>query len=263
MSNNQNALLRAQVHPEDPLVLVVTIDRPPVNALSLDLLRQLRDLFSGLPENHPASRCVVITGSGKTFSAGADVKELSERSTETQMARSVISRGCFDAIRRCGVPVIAAVNGAAVGAGFVVASCCDIVIASESASFSLPEVLVGVMGGSRHLARLVPDKMVRYLALSGRRVSAQTLASFGAVQEITSPDGLMPAALALASDIAKNSPMAVALMKEAINLTEDMPLNEGYRVEQLFTTLASSMPDSKEAALAFLEKRKPVWSASR
>jgi len=231
--------------------------------LSLDLLRRLRDLFGGLTESYPKAHCVVLTGAGKAFSAGADLKELSERSTETQMARSVVSRGCFDAIRRCTVPVIAAVNGSAVGAGLVVASCCDIVIASESASFSLPEVLVGVMGGTRHLARLVPDKMVRYLALTGRRVDAHTLARFGAVHEITTPEGLMPAALALASDIAKNSPSTLALMKDSINLTEDMPVTEGYRVEQLFTTLASSMPDSKEAALAFLEKRKPVWSGSR
>jgi len=240
-------------------VLVVTIDRHPVNALSLAQFKRLRDFFNNVQETHPTARCIVLTASGKLFSAGADVKELSERTTAGQIARSVVSRGCFDAIRRCPIPVIAAVNGAAIGAGVVVSSCCDIILASEAATFSLPEILVGVMGGTRHMARLVPDKIVRYMALTGRKVDARYLERFGGIHEVTSPEALMPAALALAADIAKNSPSAVRLMKEAINLTEDMPLNEGYRVEQLFTTLASSMPDSKEAALAFLEKRKPVW----
>jgi len=246
-----------------PGVLLVAIDRPPVNALSLTQFRRLGALFSSIGETHPDANCVVLTGSGPTFSAGADVKELAERTTEGQIVRSVISRGAFDAIRRCPVPVICAVNGPAIGAGVVIASCSDIIIASDTATFSLPEILVGVMGGTRHMARLVPDKIVRYLALTGRKVDVRYLERFGGVHQITAPEDLLPAALALADDIAKNSPSATRLMKEAINLTEDMPLNEGYRVEQLFTTLASSLPDSKEAALAFVEKRKPSWSSKK
>lgn len=253
-------ILNVAVAERDPGVLVVTIERPPVNALSLALFREMRDFFNSVSETHPQARCLVLTASGKMFSAGADVKELSERTTESQMARSIVSRGCFDAIRRCPIPVIAAVNGPAIGAGVVVASCCDIIFASENATFSLPEILVGVMGGTRHMARLVPDKVVRYMALTGRKIDARFLERFGGIHEVTKPEELLPNVLELAADIGKNSPSAVRLMKEAINLTEDMPLNEGYRIEQLFTTLASSMPDSKEAALAFLEKRKPVWS---
>src|SRR4051812_43836370 len=97
-----------------PGVLLVTIDRPPVNALNLALFKGLRDVFSTIAQE-PEVRAVVLTSAGKMFSAGADVKELSERTTEGQLARSVISRGCFDAIRRCEVPVISAVNGAALG----------------------------------------------------------------------------------------------------------------------------------------------------
>lgn len=244
-----------------PGVVVATLDRGPVNALSIALFAEVRDFFQTVADR-PGVRCVVLTAAGKLFSAGADVKELSVRTTETQLSRSVISRATFDAIRRCPVPVIAAVNGPAVGAGVVFASCCDIILASERATFSLPEILVGVMGGTRHLARFVPDKVVRYLALTGRKVEAGFLEQFGGIQEVVAHDELMPAALALADEIAKMSPSAIRLMKEAINLTEDMPVTEGYRVEQLFTTLASSMPDSKEAALAFLEKRQPVWSSS-
>lgn len=246
-----------------PGVLVVTIDRAPVNALSLAQFRRLGAFFSSVGETHPYANCIVLTAAGRLFSAGADVKELAERTTEGQIARSVVSRGAFDAIRRCQIPVICAVNGPAVGAGVVVASCADIIIASEAATFSLPEIRVGVMGGTRHMARLVPDKVVRYLALTGRSVAASYLERFGGIYEVTSPENLLPVALALADEIAGNSPSATRLMKEAINLTEDMPLNEGYRVEQLFTTLASSLPDSKEAALAFVEKRKPVWSSKK
>jgi len=248
-----------EVH-DHPGTVQVTINRAPVNALSLALTRKLRDFFLSVDERYPDARCIVLTGAGKMFCAGADVKELSERTTGSMLARSAVTRATFDAIRRCPIPVIAAVNGPAIGAGVVVASCCDIILASETATFSLPEILVGVMGGTRHTARLVPEKVVRYLALTGRRVDAYYLQRFGGVHEVTAPDDLMPVALTLAGDMAKNSPSAVRLMKEAINLTEDMPLNEGYRVEQLFTTLASSMPDSKEAAVAFLEKRKPIWN---
>ncbi|NBB50429.1 enoyl-CoA hydratase [Rhizobium sp. CRIBSB] len=241
-----------------PGVLLVTIDRPPVNALSLALFKGLRDLFQGVGALTDI-RCVVLTAAGRMFSAGADVKELSERTTEVQIARSVISRGCFDAIRRCDVPVIAAVNGAALGAGLVVASSCDLMVASDSAVFSLPEINVGVMGGTRHTARLLPDKLVRYLALTGRKIDARTLQSYGGVNEVVAPESLMTAAFDIADEIARKSPAAIRLMKESINLTEDMPVTEGYRVEQLFTTLASSMDESKEASAAFLEKRDPRW----
>jgi enoyl-CoA hydratase len=241
-----------------PGVLLATIDRPPVNAMGIAILRAMRDFFQSVGQD-PKVRCIILTAAGKLFSAGADVKELSERTTEGQIGRSVISRGCFDAIRRCDVPVISAVNGPAIGAGLVVASSCDISIASETATFSLPEVNVGVMGGTRHAARVVPDKLVRYMALTGRKVNAQTMLAHGGLLEVVAPDQLMPAAYDIADEIARKGPMVVRLMKESINLTEDMPLTEGYRVEQLFTTLASSMDESKEASKAYIEKREPRW----
>lgn len=256
MSDNS---LRVEPAPGIPGALIVTLDRPPVNAISLVLFKRVKRFFETLDEEHPDCTCIVLTGAGRMFCAGADVKELSERTVETQMARSVVSRGTFDALRRCPVPVICAVNGPAIGAGAVLASCCDIIVAAEGVNFSLPEILVGVMGGTRHMNRVLPEKTVRYMALTGRKLDAAELCALGAVQEVVPVDNLLSAALAIAADISANSSDATRLMKEAINLTEDMPLTEGYRVEQLFTTMASSMPDSKEAALAFVEKRKPVW----
>ena len=255
MENEGLVLSRPEAHPG---VLVATIDRPPVNAAGINLLRTMRDFFQTVGQDGK-TRCIVLTGAGRMFCAGADVKELSERTTEGQIARSAISRATFDAIRRCDVPVISAVNGPALGAGLVIASSCDISIASENAYFSLPEVNVGVMGGTRHTARVVPDKLMRYMALTGRKVDARTMLAHGGVLDVVPPEQLMPAALELASEIASKGPTIVRLLKESINLTEDMPITEGYRVEQLFTTLASSLDESKEASRAFVEKREPRW----
>ena len=255
MKNEGLILTRPDAHPG---VLLATIDRPPVNAVGIALFKTMRDFFGSIGED-PSVRAIVLTGAGRMFCAGADVKELADRTTEGQIGRSVISRACFDAIRRCEVPVISAVNGPALGAGLVIASSCDISIASEQAVFSLPEVNVGVMGGTRHAARIVPDKLVRFMALTGRKVDARTMLSHGGLLEVVAPDALLPAAFDLADEIARKGPMIVRLMKESINLTEDMPLIEGYRVEQLFTTLASSLDESKEASRAFVEKRDPRW----
>ena len=256
MADNDGLVL---TRPDDhPGVMVATFDRPPVNAMSLALFKRTREFFLNIGSDDSV-RCVVLTGNGKMFCAGADVKELSERTTEGQIARSVVSRGCFDAIRRCDIPVVSAVNGPALGAGLVLASACDLSVASENAYFSLPEVNVGVMGGTRHTARVLPDKLMRYLALTGRRLDARTLLAHGGLNAVVPPEQLLDAAFDLADEIARKGPMVVRLLKESINLTEDMPVNEGYRVEQLFTTLASSMDESKEASAAFVEKREPRW----
>lgn len=247
------------IMPDDhPGVLLVTIDRPPVNAITLALFKEIRELFRTLAERTDV-RCVVLTAAGRLFTAGADTKELAERTTEIQIARSVVSRETFDSIRRCPIPVIGAINGGALGAGVVIASCCDLLVASENASFSLPEVKVGVLGGTRHTRRLMPDKVMRYIALTGRSIDARFLERFGGIHAVVPPDQLLDAAYELADDIAQKSPATVRLMKEAINLTEDMPVTEGYRVEQLFTTISSGLEESKEASRAIMEKRPPSW----
>ncbi len=236
-------------------LVTVTLDRAPVNALALDMSRDLAAAFRDLHDD-PALRVVILTGAGaRLFCAGADVKEISERTTQVSIERSAVFRTTFDAIRRAPVPVICALNGTAVGAGLVIASCCDIILAADHAEVSLPEILVGVMGGTRHTSRIMPDKLMRWLAFTGERLPVAELKALGQVREVMPLTQLMPRARDVAAQIARHSPSAVRLMKEAINLTEDMPVTEGYRIEQLFTTLASSLPDAKEAALAFLEKR--------
>lgn len=252
--------IKVDVDAEIPGLVTVKLDRPPVNALSLDMSREVNGFFRNLHQDQTV-RCVIFTAAGtRLFSAGADVKEISERTVQISIERSVVFRATFDAIRQCPVPTIAALNGTAVGAGLVMASCCDIILAAEHVEVSLPEILVGVMGGARHTARIMPDKLMRYLAFTGERIPVQELKDLGQVREILPADKLMQRARQLAEGVSTRSPSAVRLMKEAINLTEDMPLNDGYRVEQLFTTLAASLPEAKEASLAFIEKRKPDFS---
>jgi enoyl-CoA hydratase len=255
MEENGLKITRDEAHPG---VLIATIDRPPVNAVNVDFFRTATEFFRDIGRD-PKARCVILTGAGRLFSAGADVKGLNDRTTEGMFFRSQWTRDCFNAIRGCQIPVIGAVNGGALGAGLVLASCCDMVVASEASFFGLPEVDVGVMGGTRHAARLLPDKLVRYLALTGQRLPPQELLAMGGINRIVAPENLMSSAFEIADRIARKSPLAIKLMKDSINLTEDFPITEGYRIEQLYTTLASAMDESKEASAAFLEKREPSW----
>ena len=140
---------------------------------------------------------------------------------------------------------------------------CDIVIAAESATFGLPEINVGVMGGTKHLARVVPEKVMRWMALTGTRVSAAYMERLGVVQQVVPREQVLDAALKAADEICAKSPASVRLMKEVINLTESMNLDDGYHVETYATAIISTHPDSKESAKAFKEKRPAVFARKK
>lgn len=253
-------LVKATRHAGNPAVQILTIDRPPRNAMSLETYRQLLALLQQ-GSLDTSIRCVILTGAGdKSFVAGGELSEHVELTPQTAAERTALVRQTNAAIRQHRAPVIAAVNGYALGGGLVLMASCDIVFASTDAKFSLPEVKVGVMGGTRHLRRLVPDKVVRYMALTGHHVDAAYFKQLGVIQDVVPPDQLMPTALAAAEAICAHSAVAVNLMKETLNLTEDMPLDEGYHVECFATSILKGTPEAKEAALAALEKRKPDFS---
>lgn len=241
--------------PEHPHVLLITIDRPPLNAMTLEAHRELLAALRSTDEQLDI-RCVVLTGAGdRAFVAGGDVGELGAMDAASALDRTRVIRQVFDAIRRNRVPVIAAVNGYALGGGLVMVCQCDIIVAADTASFGLPEINVGVMGGTKPLSRVVPEKLMRWMALTGGRVDAAYLERLGVVRQVVPRDQVVEAALRMADDICAKSPAAVRLMKEVINLTEEMNRDDGYHVETYATAIISTHPDSKEAALAFREKR--------
>jgi len=256
MSSSEPKLL-AQLSSENPHVLVVTINRPPANPLTLAMFSELTDIFNQI-KSRPEVRAVVLTGSGdRVFCAGADVKEINKRTVETSFDRSIIYRGCFDAIYRSPVPVIGAINGSALGAGMVLAACCDFVIAAEGAKFGVPEINVGSMGGTRHAASMVPERMMRYMALTGNTLTAEDLHRVGSVLKVLPQSQVFDEAFSIADGIAKKAPKMMRMMREAITLSGEMPVYEGYRLEQLFTNVAVALPESREASAAFMEKRDP------
>ena len=244
----------------DGHVAVLTLDSPPVNALTRilnDELTQALDVISETPE----IRAVVLTGAGKVFCAGADLKGRAEniKHPGDLMAHSRRTRECFHAIRECTKPVIAAINGAALGSGLAMVASADILIASSKASLGLPEVDVGLLGGCRHAMRLFSHSRLRRMALTGYRVGGEELYRLGIVEECTAPEELLPAALALAATIAAKSPVSTRMGKHTMNVIEDMSLRDGYRYEQDMTAAIGLTEDAKEAQAAFREKRAPVF----
>jgi enoyl-CoA hydratase len=252
--------IRRSVLEDDPHVAVITIDRPPVNAMTGELYAALGDLFVALGEE-PDLRCVILTGAGtKAFVAGADVRNFIEAKDSLPERQRQAARA-FAAIRGCRVPVIGAINGPALGAGLVIASVTDIMVAAESATFGLPEIDVGVLGGSRFLEELVPPQRLRRMTLTGYRMPAADLMALGGLEAVVPVDSVVDAAAEIAREISGKSPIGVRYAKEALDLLHGTDLERGYRIEQLFTEILSAHPDSKEAASAWLEKRSPVFSS--
>ena len=252
--------VRAELLSDHPGVLLVTIDRPPVNAMTVELYEQLIETFNGVEKRDEVS-CVVFTGAGeRAFVAGAELKALAERTPESAAARFYRTRRAYEAIRSCAVPVIGAINGAALGAGFIMVSVCNIIIASDHAAFGLPEINVGGLGGSVHLGKVLPKHVVQYMALTGERVDGHYLERLGMVHKVVPRETLLDEALAMADQIAAKSPALMRIRKESLLFTEEMEVREGYRVEQLFSVVGNQHPDANEAARAVREKRTPNWT---
>lgn len=245
-------------------VATVTIDRPPVNAMNRQMLDEIQAAFDAL-NNRADVRAAVFIGSGKCFCAGADMKARSATLEGAQQAprpgamwaHSRAAREAFNSILECSVPVIGAINGPALGGGLALAASCDFLIASENARIGLPEIDVGLLGGGRHCQRLFGVYKARKMMYTGERVGAAELYRRGIVEKVVAPDKLLEEAQALARTIAEKSPLAVRLAKHAMNTIEFMDLRDGYRFEQNMTHDLSGSEDAKEAARAFVEKRKP------
>ena len=242
-----------------PLVAVVKL--PEGSSVTAPAAQaELARALSSVQKAGPDIRVVVLTGQGKIFSAGADLKQRPDAGKAgTYWHHNRITRETGNAIKECAKPVIAAVNGAALGAGFGLMASCDIMMASETAVFGMPEIDVGLAGGAAMLNQFFSRSFTRRLMFTGDRLPASELYRLGIIDSVWAPDALLPAALAMAARIASKSPMGIKLAKTSCTLVELMPPKDGYRFEQNFTYELSKTEDAKEARTAQLEKRKPVF----
>jgi len=246
----------------DDFVATVTLDRPPVNAITRSTMVELRDTFRSFADRADV-RAVVFTGAGdKAFMAGVDLKSFDTDDTEPDPEDDpgLLARSAIEAVLDCAVPVIAAVNGPALGAGLAYVAVCDLIVAAESATFGTTEINVGLLGASAHLNLLLGRPMVRELFLTGVPAPAAELHRLGAVNRVVPLDELLDVANDLAAQLAAKSPLAVRLAKQALNETEFLPVREAYRIEQQSTRRLLQHPDSQEARRAFTEKRTPTWT---
>ena len=240
-------------------VAVVTLDRPPVNALTLALYERVGDVFREIGDSLDVN-CVIFTASGtRAFCAGLDLQEFVQATPEEDPHRAAVVRKCFTSVRNCPVPVIAAVNGPALGAGAVLASLCDFRIAAEKATFALPEINVGRCGGAAHLGRLIPQGAVRRMFFTGKPIDAAEAYRIGLVEKVVPADELLAAAREMAAVIAAKSPLGLRYGKQALNEIEFMPVEEGYATEQRYSTKLMYTHDAREAARASVEKRAPKF----
>lgn len=259
MTESTYQSLRIEV---DGAVATVWLSRPPVNAVNQPMYRELHRLFSDIDQLGDGVRCVIVAGDGKHFCAGNELDEFESQTPDNSRERMFHAREAFWAIRNCAVPVIAAVQGVAVGTGLAIASSCDFIVASEDAKLGVPEIKVGVMGGAKHLSRLLPQGLVRLMFFTGEPLPAAEFQRFGGVVRVTPRDGLMGEARAIADQIVRHSGVALRTAKEGLNHIEYIGLREGYESEQALTTRLSGHPHSKEAVRAFREQREPNYDAA-
>jgi enoyl-CoA hydratase len=234
-------------------VAEVVLDHPPVNALPSEGWAHLAEVVTSLGGDDGV-RVLLIAAEGRGFCAGVDIKELAEDSTLI----TKVNRGCYDAfaaIHDCPVPVIAAAHGFVLGGGIGIVGSCDIVFASDDATFGLPEIDRGALGAASHLLRMFPIQKVRRMLYTGEPIDADEAYRLGALEAVVKRDELLPAARALAATIAAKSPRAVRLAKQSLDGIEPLDLKKAYRFEQGFTLELYTSPDSQEARDAFVEKR--------
>ncbi|MGH9137736.1 MAG: enoyl-CoA hydratase-related protein [Acidimicrobiales bacterium] len=249
----------------DDHVATVTLDRPPVNAVTTDTFVEITEVFGRLGADRDV-RVAIFTAAGeRAFMAGVDLHTVGERDRGEHVAATHVTdpasaaRDAMWSITDCAVPVIAAVNGPALGAGLAFAACCDIIVAAESATFGTTEINVGLLGASAHLSLLVGRHKARELFFTGEVVPAAELYRLGAVRAVVPRDRLLAEATSLAASLAAKSPIALRLAKEAMNRVEFLPLKEAYRTEQDYTARLLQFEDAAEARNAYLEKRDPEW----
>jgi len=240
-------------------VAIVRLDRPDkLNALTPAMTAELAQAVATI-DRDPELRVAVVTGAGRAFCAGSDIRTLDDYATPWDFGQRA---DYGDILRRLRTPTIAAVNGAAVGGGLELAMACDIRIASTTALFGAPEIKLGWIGGSGQsalLARSVGPSNAARMLLTGDPIDAATAAAWGLVTEVVEPEALMDAALALAETIASRAPLAAQMAKVNLHAAASMPLDEAIALERHLQTVTLATADADEGRAAFAERRPPEF----
>jgi enoyl-CoA hydratase/carnithine racemase len=240
-------------------IAYVTVNRPKVlNALNMATMEELRAAFTDIRDDANI-RVALLTGSGeKAFIAGADIAELAKKDAVAGKEYTHRGQSVLDLIENLGKPVIACINGFALGGGCELAMACTMRLASDNAKLGQPEVKLGIipgLGGSQRLPRLVGKGIAMQLVLAGEMITAQEAHRIGLVNEVTAPADLVPRAEAIAQKIIANAPLSVQFTMEAVNKGLEMTLPEGLFLEATLFGVACATEDKKEGTAAFLEKR--------
>jgi enoyl-CoA hydratase len=233
----------------------VVMDRPPVNALPVAGWFALADTLTALGRD-PAVRVVVLRAEGRGFNAGVDIKEMQATSGFDALVGA--NRGCFAAfaaVYDCPVPVIAAVHGYCLGGGIGLVGNADVIVASDDATFGLPEVDRGALGAATHLSRLVPQHKMRAMVYTSATATAAELAAWGSVERVVPRDGLRDAAFEVAGAIAAKSPTVIRAAKESLNGIDLWDVKRSYRYEQGFTFELNLSGVADEHRDAFVDGR--------
>jgi len=244
-------------------IAYVTVNRPKVlNALNMATMEELRTAFTDIKAD-ASIRVAIMTGAGeKAFIAGADIGELARHDAVSAKEYTHRGQSVLDLIENLGKPVIACINGFALGGGCEIAMACTMRLASENAKLGQPEVKLGIIpgyGGTQRLPRLVGKGIAMQLLLAGEMIAAQEAHRIGLVNEITAAAELIPRAEAIAHKIIANAPLAVQYAMEAVNKGMEMTLAEGLYLEAVLFGVACATEDKKEGTSAFLEKRPPQF----
>ncbi|WP_352310130.1 enoyl-CoA hydratase [Psychrobacter sp. W2-37-MNA-CIBAN-0211] len=237
-------------------VSLITLNRPKVrNALNTELREKMAEIFIKLNDD-PKTKAIVLTGGDKVFAAGADINDFLTAKTVDMYVRH--SERYWDAITHCRKPIIAAVNGYALGGGCELAMHADIIVAGKSAKFGQPEIKIGLMpgaGGTQRLFRVIGKHKAMKLILTGDMISADAADQMGLVSEVVEDEATINRAIEIAEQLAGYSPIALTQIKEVANLGVDMPLQAALALERKAFQILFDTEDQKEGAKAFLEKR--------
>ena len=251
-----------RVNADEATVATILIDRPPVNAMDAQLFDELTAAFDSL-SGEPALRAAVLaSASPKAFLAGLEKHPQPAADPPPSFDVGRVARQCFSAVLNAAVPVVAAVDGPALGGGLVVVACCDVIVASTRAEFGLPEIDLGLLGGAAFLLRMVGPYRMREAFFTAERLSADELHRFGAVSRVVAPGEALPAALELAGRMAQRSPVALRMAKQVLYRIERLPLEDAYWLEQDATARLAVTTDSKEARRAWREGRPPQYQGA-